>query len=193
MRSFRRGYTLVEVLIVVTVMGIAGALVIPSMGGAGVLRVQAAVRAVVSDIAFAQSDSLAFQTGRAVLFPENTNGYSLVEVRGSNIDASTDLMYSNGFQNAQYGDARIVSVNLAGSDGRTLIFDELGSPVTAAGGSTPASNGTIVIEGSGQRYTLTIEGYTGRVSVVRTEILPESGGGGGGGEIVTSEGGESND
>lgn len=188
MSSLRRGYTLVEVLIVVTVMGIAGALVIPSMGGAGVLRVQSAVRAVVSDIAFAQSDALAFQTGRAVLFPEDVNGYSLIEVRGSSIDASTDLMYSNGFQNAQYGDAKIVSVSLAGGNGRTLIFDELGSPVTTAGGSTPASNGTVVIEGSGQRYTLTIEGYTGRVSVVRTEIQPESGGG----DLVADGGGSNN-
>lgn len=170
MRAIRRGYTLVEVLVVVTVLGIAGALVVPSLSGTGVLRVQAAVRSVVSDIAFAQSDALAFQSGRAVMFPEGAQGYSVVEVRGSNIDPSTDLMYSNNFKNSQYGDAAITSVRLSGGDGRTLIFDELGSPVTTAGGSTPASNGTIVIEGSRQRFTLTIEGYTGRVSVVKTEL-----------------------
>ncbi|MFK7885090.1 MAG: type II secretion system protein, partial [Phycisphaerales bacterium] len=48
-KANRTGYTLIEVLIVVVAMGIAGAVVIPSMGGAHVLKVQAAVRSVVAD------------------------------------------------------------------------------------------------------------------------------------------------
>ena len=163
-------YTLVEVLVVVTVLGIAAAMVIPSMGGSGGLRAQAAVRTVVADIAFAQSDALAFQTGRAVVFHAAQNRYSLVEVRGSSVDEASDLIYAQTLPPGRFGDVRITRVSLAGSEGDTLIFDEMGGPVTTAGGSTPAGNGTVIMEGSGDRYTLTIEGYTGRVSVTRTAL-----------------------
>lgn len=165
-----RGYTLVEVLIVVTVLGIAASMVIPSMGGSNGLRAQAAVRTVVSDITFAQSDSLAFQSGRALVFHPSQGKYSIVEVRGSNIDEATDLIYGQQIQQGRYGDIRITRVSLAGANGDTLIFDEMGGPVTLPGGSTPAGNGTIIMEGAGDRYTLTIEGYTGRVTVARETI-----------------------
>ncbi|MBX3362550.1 MAG: type II secretion system protein [Phycisphaeraceae bacterium] len=53
-RTTARAYTLIEVLVVVTVLGIAAALVIPEMSSAHSLRVQASVRTIVSDITFAQ-------------------------------------------------------------------------------------------------------------------------------------------
>lgn len=168
--TFSRGYTLVEVLIVVTVLGIAAAMVIPSMGGSNGLRAQAAVRTVVADITFAQSDALAFQSGRALVFHPSQGKYAVVEVRGSNIDERTDLIYGQQIQQGRYGDIRITRVSLGGANADTLIFDEMGGPVTLPGGSTPAGNGTIIMEGAGDRYTLTIEGYTGRVTVARETI-----------------------
>ncbi|HVZ94173.1 MAG TPA: prepilin-type N-terminal cleavage/methylation domain-containing protein, partial [Phycisphaerales bacterium] len=99
-----RGFTLVEVLIVVALLGIAGALVIPSMTQTGVLRVQAAVRTIVSDITFVQGDALAYQTRRAIWFGKvarqgaegwefvDGNGYTACEVRGASVDLSTDFL-----------------------------------------------------------------------------------------------------
>jgi prepilin-type N-terminal cleavage/methylation domain-containing protein len=58
-RRARRAYTLVEMLITVVILAIAAALVIPSMGQTGVLRVQGALRMVVSDLTTAQSDAVA--------------------------------------------------------------------------------------------------------------------------------------
>ena len=66
--SLRRGITLIEVLIVVTLLGIAGVLVIPSMSQVGVLRIQSALRTIVSDLTYAQSDAMAAQARRAVVF-----------------------------------------------------------------------------------------------------------------------------
>ena len=67
-RRARRAYTLVEILIVVAVLGIAGALVIPSMSQTGVLRIQAAVRTLVADMTFMQADAMAFQSRRVMVF-----------------------------------------------------------------------------------------------------------------------------
>ncbi len=66
--SMRRGLTLIELLVTVTVLSIAVALVIPSVSQTGVLRVQAAVRTIASDIAAAQTEAMAFQSRRAIYF-----------------------------------------------------------------------------------------------------------------------------
>ncbi len=172
----RRAYTLIEVLVVITVLGIAAATVVPAMSGSGVLRVQAGVRTIIADITTAQSDALAFQTGRAIVFYPSQNTYKVVEVRGTTIDPEGDLISQTKLGTSEFGFANLNSATLAGDDTRTLIFDEMGSPVTSAGGSTPAGNGTIKVQGSGQIFTLTVEGYTGRVSVKRTDA-PAAGSG----------------
>jgi prepilin-type N-terminal cleavage/methylation domain-containing protein len=169
--AIRRAYTLIEVLVVVTVLGIAASMVIPSFGGSDGMRVQAAVRTIVSDIAFAQSDALAFQSGRAVIFHLDEGRYSVVEVRGGTVDEDTDLIQGQKLSNARFGALRIVSVDFGSTISNALIFDEMGAPVTSPGGSTPAGNGTIIIEGAGDRYTLTVEGYTGRITVARADIV----------------------
>ena len=154
-------------------------MVIPSMGGSNGLRAQAAVRMLVSDITYAQSDALAFQSGRAIVFHASQGKYSLVEVNGTNVDETGDLIYGQNFPAGRFGDVRITRVSLAGADGDTLIFDEMGGPVTSPGGSTPAGNGTIIMEGAGDQYTITIEGYTGRVTVTRTTLAGSEEGHGG--------------
>ena len=174
-----RAYTLVELLVVIVIMGIAGALVIPSMGQTGVLRVQAAVRTVVSDLTFAQSDGLAYQRGRAVVFDLTKNSYTIVDIRGTTIDATLNAVQTTVINGGQFGDARITKADFGGS--QTLIFDEMGGPVTTAGGNTPAADGIIEITGSDQLFRITVEGYTGRITTQRVDTTTTSGGGSGGG------------
>ncbi|MCC6971549.1 MAG: prepilin-type N-terminal cleavage/methylation domain-containing protein [Phycisphaerales bacterium] len=165
-RPSARAYTLIELLIVILVLGIAAALIVPSMGGTGSLRVQAAVRTIVADLTEAQSDALAFQKGRAVVFDADTNSYSIVDVNSAELDVENDLIRRTVIQGAEFGDARITSVDC--DDDTTLVFDEMGSPVQEPMGTDPAANGTIVVSGSGQEFTITIEAYTGRITVART-------------------------
>ncbi|MFN9972824.1 MAG: hypothetical protein ACK58T_23340, partial [Phycisphaerae bacterium] len=51
----------------------------------------------------------------------------------------------------------------------TLIFDEMGSPVAAAGSTTPANEGSLEVTGSSQRFRIAVQPYTGRVIVSRVE------------------------
>lgn len=171
----RRGFTLIEVLMVITVLGIAGAMVIPSMGQTGVLRVQSAVRTVVSDITFAQSDALAFQQRRAIIFDADTDSYILLEVHGSVLDPDADALYDPDgpdkryvvtLNSAEWGDAQIESANFDGDN--VLIFDEQGGTVQNPDGDTPSSGGTIEISGSGSVFEIAVEAFTGRVTVTRT-------------------------
>ena len=161
-----RAYTLIEMLIVVVILGIAAAILIPSMQSMGVLRVQAAVRTIVADITEAQSDALAEQKGRAMVFHPSQNRYSIVEINGSTIDETLDTVRSTTIKGGDFGDSTIASADFNG--GSTLIFDEMGAPVTTPGGNTPAPNGVIKVTGSEQAFTITVEAYTGRITVKRT-------------------------
>lgn len=175
----RGGYTLVEVLVVVTVLGLAAALIAPSMGSTGVLRIQAAARQLVADITFAQSDALAYQSRRAIVFLPGENRYVVCEVNGPIVDPETDAIWNPSRPSEKYditidaekmGGAQITDANFNGDPAHVLVFDELGGPVQAPDSEKPSSGGFVEITGSGFVYRVEVEAYTGRVTV--TNVTP---------------------
>lgn len=187
-RGSPAGFTLIELLVTVAVLGIAAALVVPSMNSTNGLRVQAAVRTIISDIAFAQSDAMAYQARRVIQFNKvarlatgasytyvTGNGYTLAEPTGSVLDLTASAMFDPGrptaplsrdFDQANFGGATISGVNINGGD--LLIFDELGGPVTTLTGNDPAS-GTIDVTAVGESFRISIAPYTGLITVARRE------------------------
>ncbi|MFT3684601.1 MAG: prepilin-type N-terminal cleavage/methylation domain-containing protein [Phycisphaerales bacterium] len=169
-RGLRPAFTLIEVLVTVAILAVAAAMVIPAMGTTGVLKVQGAIRQIVSDITFAQSDAIAQQQGRAVKFDTATNSYRLIQVIGSTVDNANTLYdpsrtggrYLVSLSNGDFGGATIASTTLTGN---TLIFDDMGTPVTAAGGNTPSTGGKIVLMSADARHEILVEAYTGRTTI----------------------------
>jgi prepilin-type N-terminal cleavage/methylation domain-containing protein len=169
------GYTLIEVLVVVTLLGMAAALLVPSMGQTGVLRVQASVRTIVADIAYAQSDALAYQRRRAIVFSKDENRYTIYDVKGDAPFPDEDILVDGtresgraevGLNDPRFGGAAITGVSFDG--GSILTFDEIGGPVQTPTGDTPSVGGYVEVTGSGSVFRVNVEAYTGRVSVVRT-------------------------
>lgn len=170
--GIRRGYTLVEVLVLITILGIAGTLVIPSLGQTHVLRVQAGVRTIVSDITYAQSDALAFQSGRAILFDPDMNSYRLLEVNGLMLDPVNDTLYHPSGPGQQYivsldddrfGGATIQNVDFDGT--LSLIYDEIGGPVVAPGSDVLSSGGSLEVAGPDTLWRINVAAFSGKVTV----------------------------
>lgn len=173
-----RAFTLIEMILVIALLGLAGAMVIPSMGSVGGLRVQAALRTIVSDITFAQSDAIAFQEKRAIVFDVTNNQYSVLAVPGSEIDIDTQMMYDPtkpqgryqvNFTNPQYGGARITRVAFNGSDANTtLVFDDMGGPLVGVASDQASTGGVITVQCPTSTWDIVIEAFTGRVTVRKT-------------------------
>ncbi len=166
--SSRRGYTLVEMLIVVVLMGLAAAMVIPSMAEASSLKVQGALRMMVADITVMQSDAVAFQQNRAIVFRPNGEAtrYIMCEANGLTPDTTTGVIQRRYIGGDTYGFATVAeTTNLAATD--TLIFDALGGPIRGGSGGSvePAATATIRVSGSNQNWRISIEAFTGRVTV----------------------------
>jgi|TARA_R110002072_G_scaffold19703_6_gene72737 prepilin-type N-terminal cleavage/methylation domain-containing protein len=175
-KAASRGYTLIELLIVISILGISAALVIPSMGSAGVLRIQGAVRSVVADITFAQMDALAYQEERAVVFDEDANMYTLTRVPAGVIDPDADAIfeakgpdqrYRVTLDDPRFGGSFLRDISLNG--GTAIIFDEMGAPIASPSSATLSDGGSVQIEGPSSRFRIDVAAFTGRVTVVQLD------------------------
>lgn len=154
-------FTLVEVLVVITVIAIAGAIVVPSMTQTGSLTVQAGGRMVIADLLFAQNDAIAQQKSRKVVFNEAANKYHLAAIDGTMLgvnwksgQASAGNYVIDFNNDDRFRGVRIENVTFG--DDAEVIFDALGGPDT--GGSVDVVFGEF-------RYRVTVTPMTGRVTI----------------------------
>jgi prepilin-type N-terminal cleavage/methylation domain-containing protein len=156
-----RAFTLIEVLVVVTVIAIAGAIVVPQMLKAGTLQIQAGGRMVIADLLYAQNEAIAQAAVRRVVFDPAQNRYRLTDGSGVALQAS---WRSGGSNTADYSvdfnrDTRFSGVKLSAADfggTQTIEFDALG---------TPSAGGTVDLTAGNVHYRIAVAPFTGRVTI----------------------------
>jgi prepilin-type N-terminal cleavage/methylation domain-containing protein len=184
----RRAYTLAELLIVIAVLGIAGSLLIPNLVNRDDMNAQAAVRLIIGDLSFAQSDALARQEMRRVHFYQDGRGYCIVRLR-----TTADLLqpFDESLPTQDYiqdtmgraggsrdyivdftADTRFRGVTIShvaiDGDSRDLQYDALGGTITPGGSSgIPGSGGVIIVQMGEERYEISIAPFTGKLTVRR--------------------------
>jgi len=177
-RQPRRSYTLIELLLVCAILGIAGTLLIPQIVGRDIMACQAAVRMIIGDISFAQSDALAHQELRRVHFNADGSGYSISRITQAQLaqpfDAATadyivDPLAGGNYAVNLAADSRFAGVTISSVDidsgGHDLQFDALGGTVTSAG--AVGAGGSIVVQSASESYRITISAFTGKLTVQR--------------------------
>jgi len=175
-----RGYTLVELLIVIAVLGISASLLIPNLVNRDSLNAQSAVRLVIGDLCFAQSDALAHQEIRRVHFYDDGRGYCITRITdtqlGQPFDEATADYISDPVNNfgglgnyivnfetdSRFRGVKIESIDVDGGS-RDLQYDSLGGTIML--GSALGTGGTIVIASGAERFQITVAPFTGKLTV----------------------------
>ena len=182
-----RSYTLIELIMVMAVLALAAALLVPNLVGQDSLTVQAAVRLLIADLSFAQSDALANQEFRRVVFYDDGSGYCIISVPDEDYvtpadldDLNTDPLagyvydplgtmgqyivnygQSDRFEGVSISAAFIDATDLSGRP--EITYDTLGGTVRP--GNTPGIGGNIVMTFDGVSYMITIAPFTGKLTV----------------------------
>ncbi len=162
----RLAYTLIEVLVVVTIIGIASAIVVPHMLRSGTLGVQAAARIIVADLMFAQNEAIAAQAARRVYFDVANNQYRIAayDVGTGTWETIHVNWMSGGGGNyvidfdadTRFQGVELVSTSFDLGGDPALEFDDLGAP---------SQGGNVVVRFENTRYRISVAAFTGRVTV----------------------------
>src|SRR5205809_396269 len=80
--SIHKGFTLVEILVVV-ILGIAGAIIVPSIGTRDDLKAAAAARVIMADLIYTQNLSITSQGNRYIAFDTAGQKYQVNDSAGA--------------------------------------------------------------------------------------------------------------
>jgi len=158
------GFTLVEIIIVLIIMGIAVAVAIPRMSSGADFQVTSAARMVAVDLQYAQNHAIASQKKvRAVFDPAAgtaRGNYKLVYA-----DTSVPIEhpinkgpYEVSFtQMKEFGALKLLSAAFGpGGANNYVEFDPIGAP---------DNSGSVVMQAGTVTYTVTVAAITGKVTV----------------------------
>ena len=154
----RPAFTLIEVLVVVTIVAIAGAIIVPHMLTPSSWGVQAAGRIVIADLLFAQNEAIARQATRRVIFDPANNSYRVTDGAGATVDVpfrgGAYLVDFN--RDKRFTGVRLENVAFGGADPLRIEYDPLG---------TPSDGGTLDVASNNLTYRITIAPITGRITI----------------------------
>lgn len=159
-----RGFTLVEVIIVVVILSIAAMMAIPMMSSAGSVQIRSAADAIAADLEYAKSMAISRQRMYSVVFDTSSESYQIQDDTGTVIKhpVKRGFDYIIDFKNDnRMKKVDIFSVNFDST--AAIKFDYLGSPYDGSG--NPLNSGNITLQADGSTVTITVEPVTGFISI----------------------------
>jgi prepilin-type N-terminal cleavage/methylation domain-containing protein len=151
-----RGFTLVEVIVVVLILAIAGAVVIPMVGDTEKFQSLAAARMVVSDLQYARDTAITTQQDVTVAFDPDTESYTVSNASGPLIHPMTKEAYTVDFRSSDgFGSLNVIAASFNGSE--SVTFDVTGAA---------SSDGTVEIMAGRHTYHVKVYRSTGRVKAL---------------------------
>lgn len=142
----RSGFTLVEVMIVIAVLGILMAITLPRFGGLTERKLENEARRVQSDLRLARTLAVASGVNCFLMIYPLTNEYKIY--KGAVAPGN------------QVGETRIIKSGITASGNDTFIFEALGNANAASGTSMNLTSGSV-------QYNIAITAATGMVTIAQ--------------------------
>lgn len=155
-RDLLRGFTIIELMIVVVILSIAALTAIPMMSSASSMQIRSATNLIMADLEYAKSMAITRGQNYSVVFNVGTDSYQIEDQSGNVIPhpVKTGFNYVMSFPNdSRLSRVDITGVNFNGTP--TVEFDCLGSP---------DNGGTISLQASNMTATVMVEPVTGYIT-----------------------------
>jgi prepilin-type N-terminal cleavage/methylation domain-containing protein len=172
-RTSSAAFTLIEILMVISILGVAAAIIIPQVGARDDLRCQSMARSIMADLAYVQSRAVSTQRKQYVRFDVDANTYEVLDAISGTEHLIDHPVNHNPFRvtlGATRRDSlKDVVFDAASFNGKpVLYFDELGTPYsydpdTEAVAALAA--GSIRLKSHEYTITITVEPYSGELKV----------------------------
>ena len=151
-----RGFTLIEILIVIVILAIAAMTAIPMMSSAASVQIRSAGNMIAADLEYAKSLAISRGQNFSVVFDEGAESYSIVDQDGNTIShpVKKGFDYVIDFQDEGLGRVEIADADFDGAS--QVQFDYLGSP---------DNGGTVHLQAGDMSATVSVEPVTGYITV----------------------------
>ena len=159
------GFTLIEILVVMVILGILVAIVIPQALDTEKEAVEASARMVLHGLEFAQSEALKRKTPVTVQFNAGTESYTISDASGLLTNPVTHQPYNTDLRTA-IGESslNIVSANFGNGDS-SITFLANGEPVQGGSSQIVANDNRIIVLCGKNALTIAVSPIIGKVTI----------------------------
>jgi len=166
-KNSQKGFTLVEIIIVVVILGIAAALVVPTLSNAADIQVRSAANRIAADLDYAKGLAITHQGRYSVVFDVSGESYEIQEADGTSVRnplTGASSFVVNFSTDDRLSQVDIVSADFDSDSSDTITFDYLGSPYSGTT-TAPLNIGQITLQADDFSLTVDIEPVTGYVTI----------------------------
>jgi len=156
LRCAARGFTVVEILIVVVILGIAALTALPMLSSAASVQLRSAANMIAADLEYAKSLSVSRGRNFTVVFDTAAESYEIQDEFGATIPHPVKKGFDYVIDLQGEGLERVDITNVDFAASSDVMFDYLGSP---------DDGGTVTVQGGNSTAIISVEPITGYITV----------------------------